>query len=82
MLFLIRILKKKDESLPARVITTNDKINNMSPENPYNVDEKPLQHCLYCSVHFCNPKAYPGVGLGCLTTLSTIFQLYRGSQVY
>jgi len=25
---------------------------------------------------------YSGLGLWCLTTLSTIFQLYRGSQFY
>jgi hypothetical protein len=60
------MLNKKNESLSARGIKKNDKINNMSSENPtqttYNVDEKPFQHCLYCSVNICNPTSYPEVG--------------------
>jgi hypothetical protein len=60
------MLNKKNKSLPARRIKKNDKINDMSSENPaqsiYNVDEKLFQHCLYCSVNFCNSTSYPGVG--------------------
>jgi hypothetical protein len=41
-----------------------------------------FQYPIICSVMFTNGTVHAGLGLWSLTPLSTIFQLYRGSQLY